>query len=124
MANKLRGEFSVTFQGAALSLRLGINQICELEEKRDGESIFELLGQLSAGEATFRDLRDLAWAMLRSALPECTDMDAGELLDEIMGDPELFDRMQAAIAASFPEDKAPAPGKPKAANKPRRPAKK
>ena len=121
MANSKRGEFEVNFQGEALKLRLGINQICELEEKRGGESIFSLLAKIGGNKGGVRDMRDLAWALLRSQKPDCTDQDAGELLGEIMEDPELFARMQTTIENSLPEEEESTPGKRKPKKNPGRP---
>ena len=113
MANKLRGEFEVGFRGEVLKLRLGINQICELEEKR-GDAVFELIEKIATAKSSMTDVRDLAWAMLRSAKPEATTDDAGELLDLIMNDPALFEQMQDSMIAAVAGE---AEGKPKAQQK-------
>ena len=81
MANPHRGEVAVP--GTEYVLRYDVNALCEAEEA-SGENIPALLAKLNDGvPPSFRQMRTLFWAGLRSGAPKITQAEAGTLLGEL-----------------------------------------
>jgi len=105
MANKKRGEVAVSANGKTYHLRLGVNQICELEE-HFGTSISQL-------GAKFEDEDNIRFGFLRqfsffvidwrhAGIEEPTLEMAGDIITDC-GISEFFPKLFEAFQAAFPD---------------------
>lgn len=101
MANKVRGQIPVDFEGEKINLILSTNAICELEDAAD-LAIDEFLEKFQPGrKVRMKDLRLMFWALMLGERPKATIEDAGKLIDGLRGDHDRI--MTEAILAAFPD---------------------
>lgn len=114
MANKIKGETALSYDGADYSLVLDFNALAEFEDfleklypVADGEEPVSAMQKLqNPSGMSIREMRGLFWAGLKQRHPEITLEDAGRILSA------NFDKLGEALAASFPDAEE---GKPKRA---------
>lgn len=101
MANKIRGEITVKYQGKDIILVLTTNAICDLEDSLD-RRITDILDEISNPEAVrMKTIRHIFRAMMKTHSPEATLEQAGELIDSLQGSHDKV--MSDALVAAFPE---------------------
>lgn len=110
MANKLKGEISVTIEGKVWILVADFNALCDFEETT-GELAVEFIDRFETGTVPMRHIRAFVHAMLKARQPDATAIDAGNILS---ADPDALKR---AFDAAFPNesDGDPAAGEARAA---------
>lgn len=101
MSNPLRGQVELVADGRTYTLRLGINQIVELETKLD-RSINEIVGLLNdMRRVRLGTLRAVLWASLLESEPDITLEQAGEIIGDV-GTDVIGTKIGEALAAAFP----------------------
>lgn len=103
MANKIKGETALSYDGAEYSLVLDFNALAEFEDAI-GAKAMPILQDPSG--MSIKQMRALFWAGLKQRHPEITLEDAGRILSA------NFDKLGEALSASFPDAEE---GKPKRA---------
>lgn len=101
MANRKRGEVSVEALGETYIMRLGTNQICELEDdlKMGINQIVERLNDPERMELKF--MRALVFHAVIWGKP-ATKEDAGDLIDAV-GMEVIANKVGESFAAAFPD---------------------
>lgn len=94
MANKIKGEVALSYEGAAYTLVLDFNALAEFEDAI-GEKAMPILQDPNG--MGIKHMRALFWAGLKQRHPELTIEDAGRILSE------NFDKLGEALTASFPD---------------------
>lgn len=107
MANKIKGDVTLSHAGRSLTMRLDMNALADFE----GVTGLNAVEVLSRGQLSITHMRALIHAGLQGHHPEVSLREAGEILQANMG------ALGEAIAAAFPEAEA---GNAKPAGKPRR----
>lgn len=106
MANQIKGQKSVTLDGATYTLEFTPNGFCELEDAT-GKGTMEFLRDLQlAAEAEtihFRDVRLLFWAGLQEHHPDMDIKAAGGLMRKMGGLQGAMSELQEAIALAMPD---------------------
>jgi|GEM_PF-3434502 len=86
MANKKRGQVSVSFKGKPLKLSLSFNSFCELEDHY-GQNITDIVAKYAADSAnktaSLKDARALLWASMLEGYPDASLKDAGVLAEKL-----------------------------------------
>ena len=106
MANRFKGEASVTIDGKVWTLRMDFNAMCAFEEAT-GKAAMATLEGFEGGDYTMSDLRAIVHAMLLRHHPDATPQDAGDILSE---DSEVLMRV---LSHAMPDagDREPGNGK-------------
>ncbi len=113
MSNPVKGTVTHEIDGKTITLRLGTNEWCELEEehgKKTSEILADFAKAVDASILDMRFLRSLFRAAISAEQPEATVANAGELMSEI-GLTEAATLIGRTIQAGMPEV-PDQPGKP------------
>jgi hypothetical protein len=105
MANKIKGEVALSYEGAAYTLVLDFNALGEFEAMIDemyppkpgtrGANAMVILQDPNG--MNLREMTALFWAGLKQRHPELTRDDAGRILSDNL------DKVGEALTASFPD---------------------
>lgn len=93
MANKIKGDVTLTHEGRTYTLRLDMNALADFE----GSTGRNALEVFAAERMSITDMRALLHAGLQSRHEGLTLREAGEILQSNMG------ALGEAVAAAFPE---------------------
>lgn len=105
MANKHRGEVSLQVGSETYTLRLSINELCNIEQAFGGKPIQEILGELENGDnVKLTTLRTIVHAAFKSSHPEMTVEETGNIMGEY-GAAETVKKLIEAMTAGMPEAK-------------------
>lgn len=104
MANKTKGEVTVSHEGKDYTLVFDFNAFAEFEEATGVENALTILEDPSALGA--RLSRALFWSGLKTHQPNITVEEAGRVMTSSMG------KLGEALAAAFPEGGDEGNGKP------------
>lgn len=107
MANALRGE--VPLPGTEYVLRYDVNALCEVEDATK-DNILEVISKLQDGKPSFKIIRLLLWAGLRSGTPGITVEEAGRIMQDA-GIQNTAEAIGEAFTASFVPPGADTPAK-------------
>lgn len=99
MANRMKGEVALQYDGATYQMRLDFNALAEFEAMLGGELNALAVLQDPAGLNATRT-RALFWAGLKQCHPDMTLGLAGSILSANM------DKLGDAMGAAFPEAEA------------------
>jgi len=105
-ANQERGEFDFVVKSGRYRLRVGMNMLVRLEGVLpEGETAVIVQTRLMKGGETMVDYVNLFWAMLGEFHPGVTQIEVGDLCDEIakLGSAQLQSVLTQALNASTPE---------------------
>lgn len=111
MANRERGEVSVTVGGRDYTLVLTINAQCEIEERlSQGErqvSYGEFLQRVVSDEKPrqTRDVRLLFWGATRDHHPELSEKDVGEIVYSLQRANRLAVVLFAVLTGTQPDER-------------------
>ena len=86
MANRSKGEVSVTFRGQAINLAMTFNVICAIEDAFDQpieDAMARFDDQGGQKKLSMRDMRVLFHQLLIYGMPDASQEDAGDLIEEI-----------------------------------------
>lgn len=113
MANRFKGEISLTHEGQSYTMVLDFNALCDFEEV-SGRNALTDPEALNVETMSAVELRQLMWAGLRQRHPEMTLQLAGAILSSDT------DALKRASAAALPDDEpGAAPGNAKRPRKAR-----
>ncbi len=102
MANPNKSEVGFEVDGKAYVLKMSTNAICEIEDAT-GKGINEFADGLSdPAKFRIRDLRTIFYACLVGGGSQLTQVDAGDLMDEV-GMDKVGSLVQEAFKVAFPE---------------------
>lgn len=111
MANRFRGEVSISVEGRSFTLRMDFNAMAEFEDAT-GRAALDVFQEAEKGTARMSTIRAIVFAALTRHHPDATVQDAGDILSE---DPGVVQRLMAAAAPDGEPGKARAkPGKARA----------
>lgn len=106
----MRGRVPFTAGGKDYSLRFGFNAMARYQEQT-GEKVLAALRRLETDPEDLLLLRRLFWVALEQ---ECSETDAGDLIDEI-GIQEMGELLGRAVQATFPASEGQQGGNPRKA---------
>lgn len=105
MANKLRGEVTFEARGVIYTLRLGVNELIQLQDAFGIEDDAAFLAELPSRMRGLRDLRKFFSVGLRRHHPDLTDEQVGDLMTEL-GLAEITKHAAEAMRWAWPEPPA------------------
>lgn len=124
MSNPVKGTVSATIDDKAVSLSMGMNEWCELEDELGVDTsdiLARFQGMAEAEKIEMRFFRSLFRAMLSSAHPDVTHAEAGKVAAR-MGMVGAFELLGRVLMASMPEADETGEGADKQPGKPNRKA--
>lgn len=101
MANRERGELTLSAGGRTWTLRLTTNSCCELEAFADGRTSDDVVAGVNRG--SFRDARLLLWMALRDRHPDIATEDpaclsaVGQIIDQAGGRQVVLARLRELV---------------------------
>lgn len=103
MANKEKGEVSLTCGNTEYTLRFSTNSLCELEDA-SGMGVMEIGEKFDSGKFGIKDLRVILWAGLRDYHKELSMENVGEIIDVVTMEKAMEVTIQS-FQLAFPENK-------------------
>lgn len=101
-ANKLRGEVSIAVAGQQRLMKLGANELCALEAIYPDVSFFALVDTLTDPDTLrFELVRTFLKVSLMRPLPDITDAEVGDLIDEV-GMKSIVQKLMECSQNAFP----------------------
>ncbi len=100
MANKHKGEVLLQIDGTDYIMRLGMNELCEIETVT-GVKMADLNDELASASASM--VRAVVWAGLCGGGHDITLSDAGNLIDAF-GLSNISEKLSDAFLVAFPAE--------------------